>query len=205
MWPGHFIQRGVNGGKTGLMVGFGVAILGAIMAGNLTGWFGGARQRPSPTRTESASYRSRGGGSISPFNASIVQAHWPGRTVFLFLLAVASCTATGNVPGEQRSRSRSESEAITRAELDGSSFLSAHHAIERLRPTWLRPRGPPSISVPSPYPVIYVDGLRRGDLDELRTIAVLDVVTIQFMSASDATTRYGTDHASGAILLTTSR
>ena len=121
----------------------------------------------------------------------------------VLLLAVASCTATGNAPGEQRSRSGSGD--ITRAELDGQSFLSAHNAIERLRPTWLRPRGPPSISVPSPYPVIYVDGMRRGDLDELRTIAVLDVETIQFMSASDATTRYGTDHASGAILLTTSR
>ena len=119
----------------------------------------------------------------------------------VLLLTVASCTATGNAPGERRPGSG----AITRAELDGVSFLTAHNAIERLQPTWLRPRGPPSIADPNLYPVIYVDGMWRGDLDELHTIAVEDVETIQFISAIDATTRYGTGHASGVIFLTTRR
>ena len=32
------------------MVGFGVAILGAIMADNLTGWFGGRTAAPEPKK-----------------------------------------------------------------------------------------------------------------------------------------------------------
>ena len=92
-----------------------------------------------------------------------------------------------------------------RAELEGRSFLSAYNAIERLRPIWLRARGAPSLTASNPYPVVYVDGMRHGDIDDLHTIPTGDVDTISYMSPSDATTRFGTDHTSGAILLTTTR
>ena len=112
-------------------------------------------------------------------------------------LAVASCSTSGG-PGRG-----SGSGDITRAELDGQSFLSAYNAIEQLRPTWVRARGAPSLSRSSTYPVLYMDGIRHGDIDDLHTIAIGDVDTISYMSPSDATTRFGTGHTSGVILLTT--
>lgn len=137
---------------------------------------------------------------MSPLNAPIVRPCRSARTVLLLVLAAASCTTTGNAPGEQRWGSG----AITRAELDGSSFLSAHNAIEQLRPTWLRPRAAPTLGTPTFYPVVYVDGMRWGQLDELRSIGVSEVITMEYMSPNDATTRFGIGHTSGAILVTTS-
>ena len=136
---------------------------------------------------------------MHPVDASIMRPLRPGRTVLLLLLAVASCTATGNTPGERRG-----SGTITRAELDGSSFTSAHNAVEQLRPAWLRRRAAPSLRDSEPFPVVYVDGLRRGLIDELRAVATADVVTIRYMSPSDATTLFGIGHTSGVILVTTS-
>ena len=48
-----------------------------------------------------------------------------------------------------------------------------------------------------------MDGIGHGDIDDLHTIAIGDVDTISYMSPSDATTRFGTGHTSGVILLTT--
>lgn len=138
---------------------------------------------------------------MRPLTPSILKPCRSSRAAVLIVLAVASCTTTSNAPGESRSRSGT----ITRDVLEGSSFLSAHNAIERLRPSWLRPRGAPTFTDPNPYPVVYVDGVRRGQLDELQFIAAEDVETIRHLSPNDATTLYGTGHAAGAILVTTLR
>lgn len=133
--------------------------------------------------------------------ASILKLCRSSRAALLILLAVASCTTTSNAPGG----SRSGSGPIMRDALDGSSFLSAHNAIERLRPAWLRARGAPTFTDPDPYPLVYVDGVRRGEIDELRFIAADDVETIRHLSPNDATTLYGTGHGAGVILVTTLR
>ena len=53
---------------------------------------------------------------------------------------------------------------------------------------------------------IYVDGARRGDsTSELRRIRVSDVDEMRFLSAREATMRFGTDHQEGAILVTLKR
>jgi len=77
--------------------------------------------------------------------------------------------------------------------------LNVYDAIQRLRPSWLRGRV-------GSAPVVLVDGTSQGgDLRTLRSYRVRDIEEIEYMSASDATNRYGTGYGSGVILLTTRR
>ena len=52
-------------------------------------------------------------------------------------------------------------------------------------------------------PVVYVDGTRRGGPEELRVLRADQIAEMRFMSALDATTRYGLNHDGGAILVST--
>jgi hypothetical protein len=54
-------------------------------------------------------------------------------------------------------------------------------------------------------PVLYVDGGRRGGVTDLRSLRPAEIAQMDYMSASDATTRFGTGHSGGAVLVTTRR
>ena len=121
------------------------------------------------------------------------------RTVGLVTVAsTAGCSHT-----LRESSPRETSGEITRAEIENiASYRSAYEIVERLRPMWLFPHGSASIFNPDPYPKVYVDGIRRGDLNELRGIPAEEVASINFVSPADATTRWGTGHVAGVIELT---
>ena len=96
-------------------------------------------------------------------------------------------------------------EDITRPELEEVLSASAYGAIEQLRPSWLFHRRAPTPTNPNPEPMAYVDRAQLRRFDELRTIPVEDIERIQFLNASDATTRFGTGHMWGAIIVITRR
>ena len=116
--------------------------------------------------------------------------------IALALLAVSCSTAR---TGSAVSRS---SNVVTAAELDGISYLSGLEAVRRVRPNWLRVRGRATMSRGSYAGIrLYVDGRRRDDLGELEGIRASDISEMRFLSGRQATTRYGTDHGDGAILV----
>ena len=81
---------------------------------------------------------------------------------------------------------------------------NAWDLIAQTRPTFLRSRGATSLRDLTPVrAVVYVDGMYFGKLESLRSIAVEEIKQIEFISSGDATTRYGTDHLGGAILIST--
>jgi hypothetical protein len=47
--------------------------------------------------------------------------------------------------------------------------------------------------------------VRMGGVGALRQVRVHNIATMRFMTPSDATTRFGTGHAGGAILILTRR
>jgi hypothetical protein len=49
--------------------------------------------------------------------------------------------------------------------------------------------------------VVYVDQTRMGGPSTLAQIPITDVKEIQYLSATDATQRYGTGHGAGAIIV----
>lgn len=87
---------------------------------------------------------------------------------------------------------------IVEAELADLGQIDALQAVNRLRPQWLSTRS-------GAAPVLYVDGQRRSNVQELGTIRASDVEQMEYMSATDASTRYGTGHTGGAVLVTTRR
>lgn len=103
----------------------------------------------------------------------------------------ATSTSGGGGGGGNRNLIGSE-------ELQEVLDLNAYEAVRRLRPAWLRSRT-------TDGPSVYVDGMRGGGMDDLRTLDTADIQEIRFLSASDATTRFGTNNVDGAILVTTRR
>jgi len=77
--------------------------------------------------------------------------------------------------------------------------LDAYQAIQRLRPRWLQSRG-------TIFANVFIDGSeRQGGLEALKGLPVADIGEMRFLSASDATTRYGTGHEGGVILISSKR
>jgi TonB-dependent Receptor Plug Domain len=111
----------------------------------------------------------------------------------IMLVLVAACAPSS-------ARSGSSRDTITAEDIDQLNVSTAMDVIQRLHPEFLRGRGRNSISAgDAQYPVVYVDGVRAGELNVLRGIPAHDVRQIQFVSATDATTRYGTGHTGGVI------
>jgi len=125
----------------------------------------------------------------------------PGRRLVLLALfsslAAGACASGGGASGA----GRGDSDRLTFEELQYEEGQSLLDAIESLRPRWLRSRPTRSFSGSAVVSVI-VDGRRQGGPDYLRNIRAAAVQEARFMSATDATTRFGTDMAGGAIIVT---
>ena len=94
---------------------------------------------------------------------------------------------------------RGSANLITEAEISATSYQNALEIVQNLRPAMMRPR-------PGGGPVmLYLDDVKMMDLNGLSTVPSGRIREIRYISAQDATTRWGTGHASGVILVTTKR
>ena len=92
---------------------------------------------------------------------------------------------------------------LTAEEISRITVGNVYEAIEQLRPEYLRSRGAISFrSASAPRAAVYLDAVYFGTLASLRNIRATQVMLIEYLSASEATTRFGTNHAGGAILVT---
>lgn len=112
------------------------------------------------------------------------------------LVAFASCT--GSKMGQS---SNGDPSVITQEQIqEAGTMSSAYSIVQRLRPTWLQKRGPSSVSSQGSI-IVYVDGNRYGSPSSLRQIDVVDVESMEYLSDNEATTRFGSGHDSGVILV----
>ena len=122
---------------------------------------------------------------------------------FALMIGLAGCASGSGGSGSSGSGSSSGSSSgpnrLTAADLVNQQELDLYDAIRQLRGRWLSSRGRGT-------PRVVVDGSpRQSGIDELRSLRVSDVQEIEFLSASNATTRFGTGYDAGAILVTTRR
>ena len=129
---------------------------------------------------------------------------WAWALAFSGLLCLGACAGGSGAGGEGPPPVRGTGD-ITREELSLEVYTSAHHAIERLRRSWLRRRGARTPNNPDNRPLVYMDGVRVGRIEELFGISAEYIERISLLSPTDATTRFGTGHASGAIVIVTRR
>lgn len=124
-------------------------------------------------------------------------------TVMMLPLLLAGCGSGTGHPRHLGMRNRTVISAEEIA-LERVSAWTAHDVISRLRPEFLRSRGRSSLRTTVPTTaVVYLDEVRYGALDSLRQLSADQIYSIQYINAADATTRFGTDHLGGAILITT--
>ena len=124
------------------------------------------------------------------------------RTARLLLLAfvVLSCTRqTGRTVATDR-------DVITEEEIAATSAINAYEVVQKLRGNFLSNRGKTTIlGRSSATPMVYVDGVRYGELASLRNISATTVQSIRLYRAWDAQQRYGNDVTGGVIEVTTKK
>ena len=114
---------------------------------------------------------------------------------FALAIGLAGCASGGGGGGGGGGNPNQ----LTNEALQAVIGSDAYQAIQRLRPRWLQSRGGNSANV-------FVDGQERpGGLEVLRGFPVADIDEMLYMSASEATTRYGTGHPNGLIVIMTKR
>jgi hypothetical protein len=135
------------------------------------------------------------------------------RLILIAALGLATLTALPAQAQQQKPKIRRQRNVITAEEIatrpaDGN----AYDLIRSLRPTWFTTRGVASGNLSGDGMggitdnagiAVYVDGVKMGGTDELRTIEADRIQEMRYLSASDATTKYGTGHTAGAIEVTT--
>jgi hypothetical protein len=139
-----------------------------------------------------------------------------GRLSWVFGLSLClGCAGSGGTspPGGLRPEvmsvsapSGSSPNVLTGDQIRETNVGNLYDALRRLRPQWLRARGSGSIVSPgSTVPIVYVSGIQRGELRTLQNVGVDQVQRVEFIDGRDATTRFGTGHGGGVIMVDVDR
>ena len=128
------------------------------------------------------------------------------------VLTVAGCGGGGGGASQASTEPRpvrGRADLITEAEINSALYQNALEIVQNLRPTMLVARGvgtdaTGSLATTLPI-VVYMDDVRLGEVTSLVNIPSSRVREVRFLNARDATTRYGTGHGSGVILVNTKR
>jgi hypothetical protein len=113
-----------------------------------------------------------------------------------FVAALSSCSTTsGGGAGE-----RPSGDVITAEQIAEVGAQNAYDAVEMLRRQWLTSRGARSTLDPSlRYPVVFLDEIELGELDQLRRISSEEIREIRFIDGRQAVPRYGMEYGAGII------
>lgn len=133
----------------------------------------------------------------------------PAMVAMLLLAACASGGASGSTAAPAAT-ARGRSDLITADEIARGNFQTALDVVEILRPSMLRSRASSLSSASSPTStgnnvatsvnvVVFLDEVRLGEPSSLRSIPAQTIREVRYISARDATTRWGTGYGSGAI------
>ena len=116
--------------------------------------------------------------------------------------AFVLCVAAGLslAPGiEAQQTRRVQMNQLSLAEMGEVTSRDVMTTVQMLRPLWLM-RARRTTGAAAPVRV-YIDGLPWGTAEMLRTIPNSMVLSMEYIGSIEATQRWGTDHASGVIMI----
>ena len=149
--------------------------------------------------------------------------HRPGAVLALVVAAVvalgsAACASSSSSQAAASSAGgapTSSATFITAEEIERVHVQNGYEAVQKLRPALLRQRqvasangqggvskdAPPvtGTNVAAGSLIVYVDGTRIGDVDQLREIAATSISTMRYYSPSEAQMKWGSGHPGGVI------
>lgn len=118
-----------------------------------------------------------------------------GRLVLVGLL-VLGCRSTA--PGSVRV----DRNVITGVQIREHGFTNVFDAVQSLRSNWLLTKGPDSFRTPTEVQV-YLDNVRMGGVQTLRTISTETVKWVRYYDGLAASARWGLDHGQGVVFVST--
>jgi hypothetical protein len=117
-----------------------------------------------------------------------------------FLMLAVMCSGCSM---RQQSSDPSARDFISGEDLRRGNNGNVYEALERLRPEWLRSRGPTSVTDPTPTRAnVYMNGSQVGNLEYLRQVSVVDVGEIRYYAPGEAGVRFGMGNPMGVIDIT---
>ena len=120
--------------------------------------------------------------------------------------AAPAATASTSAASAAPRLARGSANVIIESEIAASSARNALELIQQLRPTMFRGRNGATDEQPGGVEMgIYIDGTRASSRDMLTGVLSPTIREIRYINAADATTRFGTGHPLGAILVSTKR
>jgi hypothetical protein len=104
-----------------------------------------------------------------------------------------------------RREERGGPDLIVRSELEEYPGETAYRVIEEIRRRWVRPQRSSSTAfgTEAVYARVIIDGATRRELRDLQSLNVNGIERMRYVSATDATTKYGTGYSGGVIEVTT--
>jgi hypothetical protein len=117
-------------------------------------------------------------------------------------LVVASACASQRVSPEYEYAPKRDRSVLTEEEILATRATDAFRAVRSARPAWLLPKNAGSRRM---TPEVYIDGARSGGVNTLSQYNAGIIHEIRYLTADEATTRYGTGHGGGAILVSLKR
>jgi hypothetical protein len=122
--------------------------------------------------------------------------HHMTKTIALAAV-LAACAAQG------AATTASQRNVVTAQELSVAGDVNLYQALERVRPTFLRPRiGGGTTGVQSTTLTVFYDGMQMMEgLEHLREIAARNVQEVRFLEPQQANARFGGNHSGGAIVI----
>ncbi len=118
-------------------------------------------------------------------------------------LAIAGClVAVACGPAPRTAEPTPSRRLLLEDEIRGTQVATAYQIVARLRPEWLRRRGRVSVRDPTAGAVVvYLNGMRQGGVSALDAIVAETVLEMEYLNGQEATTRFGTGHGGGVILV----
>jgi hypothetical protein len=129
-----------------------------------------------------------------------------GRTVLgaLMILVATGCASSQSALTPTPPKQINQLE-MTQEEIRATQFTNMFDVIQALRGNWMRRKGDVSFTGEQTQIQVYLDTQRIGGVEELRTIAPVNVALVRYYDGAQASARWGINHGQGAIYILTRR
>lgn len=126
-------------------------------------------------------------------------------TILPVLLAATLLSGCGASRRADSGAPRGDANLITAEELSATTSSTLYDAVNRLRPAWLMRVQRPTALDPRQRGdlIVYMDGIRFGNLESLRQLTTRGIASVRFHSAGSAEAKFGPGHLLGAIEILT--
>ena len=120
--------------------------------------------------------------------------------VLVLSAVLVGCTSAATPDPAQRPHRQHD--LLTQEEIRDRHYTNVYDAVAGLRPNWLRTRGRTSVRNPEAGKVlVFMNGSLVGDVRSLRQFDVADVLTLQHLTPSQASARFGTQTNTGPVIV----